>query len=362
MTDEFNTTITTFIRDMKTTFPEYTAVLERWPQSEWYEYCKKIYPPNFFHIMYKNSDFATANESNNSPVYLLPEIDFRQIMGSNDISQHTRDTIWQYLRIILFSVVSNVTDSSAFSDAAHLFGAISPEDMQTKINEVIGDMQNMFNEMHANDASGNDEPPPIPTAEGLQDTLHNIFGSKIGKFAQELAEEWASEFGIDLNETGTSNNGITQMFEKLLKDPSKFFKLIQRVGDRFKAKMDSGEFTEREIRADIQEMAGMFKNMPGMEKWGNMFAGMSHKGGRGNGSAAAAAAASSELTQLRKQMEYEQMKARLQANRDKVKKRAAAVAAKVAYKADKEPLSDAELVEMFNTPPPSAKPKNKGKK
>lgn len=382
MSSDFNTTMGNFIRDMVTTFPEYATTLEQWPQSEWFAYCKTTYPPNFFHIMYKNGDFITTGETS-APVYLLPGVDFKHIMQCPDISQHTRETIWQYLRLTLFAVVGDIQDSAAFGDAAHLFGAISPEEMQNKIGEVIGDMQSMFETMKEGNETGAesafDSTPGAgtgapPSAENIHENLNHIFGSKIGKFAAEIAEEWSAEFGINLDNT-SSTADMPKLFEKLLKDPSQMFKMIQRVGERFKEKMASGEFTEKDIQRDIAEMASMLKTMPGMEKWGNMFSGMSQgRGGRGNGANTAAAAASAEIINLRKQMEFEQMKAKLQANREKVKKRAAAAAAKVAYRSADTPvavaLSDEELVAMFNNTAPSAgqgqgqgqgkKTKNKG--
>jgi hypothetical protein len=323
MPGEFNTTMGNFIRDMATTFPEYASTLEQWPQAEWFAYCKTIYPPNFFHIMYKNAEFTAAGAaaSTPAPVYLLPTVDFRHIMQCPDISQQTRETIWQYLRLTLFAVVGDVQDSADFGDAAHLFGAISPEEMQSKIGEVIGDMQTIFENMRESNGGDSADVPlgeggagasAPPTAENIHENLNNIFGSKIGKFAAEIAEEWSAEFGINLDGAGASaTTNMPRLFEKLLKDPSQMFKMIQRVGERFKEKMASGEFTEKDIQRDIAEMANMLKTMPGMEKWGNMFSGMSQgRGGRGNGASTAAAAASAEIIGLRKQMEFEQMKAK----------------------------------------------------
>ena len=101
--------------------------------------------------MYQNEKIFEQDE----PLYLLPGIDFRPLWKEN-ISNTTRETIWKYLQLILFSVVSNLSDSSSFGDTAKLFEAIDEEKFKTKLEETISQMQACFDVSGANgmDASG----------------------------------------------------------------------------------------------------------------------------------------------------------------------------------------------------------------
>ena len=55
----------------------------------------------------------------------MPGVDFRDIWNTPDISDNTRDTIWKYLQLILFSIITNISDRNSFGDTAKLFEAIN---------------------------------------------------------------------------------------------------------------------------------------------------------------------------------------------------------------------------------------------
>ena len=78
------------------------------------------------------------------PVYLLPGIDFNFIWKSN-ISDTTRETIWKYLQLLLFTLVSDIDDEKSFGDTAKLFEAISNDEFKSKLEDTIKDMHNIFN-------------------------------------------------------------------------------------------------------------------------------------------------------------------------------------------------------------------------
>ena len=98
-----------FYRDVLTVFPEYKDKLEDY-QIEFltedkhgeklYTYCLENYPQHFFNILYQNADIFKDNETLN----FLPSINFVEVWKDEEISQNTRETIWKYLQLILFSV------------------------------------------------------------------------------------------------------------------------------------------------------------------------------------------------------------------------------------------------------------------
>ena len=65
---------------------------------------KKLYPERFFDILYQNVDIFDNSEMNTK---FLPNIEFKDIW-KEDISEKTREVIWKYLQLVLFSVSSGL--------------------------------------------------------------------------------------------------------------------------------------------------------------------------------------------------------------------------------------------------------------
>ena len=164
--DEFKKVISDFISDISTTFPEYSEKLEKnftTTTSEndgtvlinrtisdekmiaLYEYSKKVYPSRFFDILYKNNDlFKKENKNELIDTCFLPDIEFRELWNTPDISDNTRDTIWKYLQLILFSIITNISDRNSFGDTAKLFEAINENELKDKLEETFKNMHDLF--------------------------------------------------------------------------------------------------------------------------------------------------------------------------------------------------------------------------
>ena len=130
---DFSNIIKDFIKDILITFPELQKNLnehlmniinEEETESESLnivkDFCVKVFPEKFFDILYQNKELF----SNDSPLFFLPGIDFNELW-KEDISDKTRETIWKYLQLILFTVVSDISDTSSFGNTAKLFEAIN---------------------------------------------------------------------------------------------------------------------------------------------------------------------------------------------------------------------------------------------
>mgnify|MGYP007000158087 len=96
---------------------------------ELYEYCKLIYPKQFFNILYKNDEIfkktsQEQDEDAENNTKFLPNIDFKELWSSN-ISEKTRDIIWKYLQLILFLVVNSSDSENMFGEASEIFKAIN---------------------------------------------------------------------------------------------------------------------------------------------------------------------------------------------------------------------------------------------
>ena len=363
---EFQTIILDFLRDIDCSFPEYREVLEKYlgyshemkpmPDElyiELYTHCRAVYPVRFFDILYKNETLfagvpsstattadadADANAdvvvSETAPMEFLPGVDFREIWATEDITSNTKDIIWKYLQLILFSIVNNLSDMGSFGDTAKLFEAIDDNELKNKLEEVIGEMGSMFgNAADANGtasaegmdesfkkatefmneafsgtagASANGSAPPMPDAGSIHEHLSSILNGKIGKLAKEIAEETAADLNLDMSNE-TSMKGV---FQQLLKNPGKLSGIIKTVGSKLDSKLKSGELKESEIMQEASELMSKMKNMPGMNNLASMLSkmGMNVPGGMGGGAKVNFGAMQS---QLNKNMKQAQMRERL---------------------------------------------------
>ena len=115
--EDLQKVFTDFINDLKTTFPEYVERLNNLYENdelkfdEIFTHCSKIYPERFFDILYKNEDIMKDDESNCN---FLPNIDFKELWNIDGISVTIKDTIWKYLQVILFTLIKDIDNKSAF--------------------------------------------------------------------------------------------------------------------------------------------------------------------------------------------------------------------------------------------------------
>lgn len=283
---EFNKIINDFIADIVTTFPEYTGLINRWWSTNSdearkkneltfvFRHCVKTIPERFFDILYKNADmFADDSEVNTE---FLPGIVFKQLWKC-DISDNTRETIWKYLQLILFSVIGSVHNSSDFGDTAKLFEAINEDELKTKLADTLKNMSSMFTDAEGSDSGSNNteegsnkEGQNMPNVDELHGHINELMGGKLGKLAMELAEETASE--LDLNMDSSANP--TDIFQKLFKNPGKLMNMVKNIGGKIESKIKSGEIKESELMSEGMDLLNKMKSMPGMGDMSKIFSQM----------------------------------------------------------------------------------------
>ena len=277
-----------------------------------YEYCKKVYPERFFDILYENADIFKSDSS--VDVCFLPGVDFRALWGEN-ISDKTRSTIWKYLQLILFSIISGISDTSSFGDTAKLFEAIGEEEFKTKLEETITQMEGMFNKTTSNDdsddnASSTFNAEDLPNAQDIHEHVLGMMDGKLGTLAREIAEETARDMQVDLENITTAND----VFKQLFKNPASLMKLVKTVGSKLDDRLQSGDIKESELLEEAQDMMKKMKNMPGM---GNL-QGLLGKMGMGGGGKMNTGAMQAQLSQrMRMAQTKERMRSRVQSRQEK---------------------------------------------
>jgi hypothetical protein len=236
--------------------------------SELKEYCKKVYPERFFDILYQNEDIFTTAEINTK---FIPNIDFKKIWEFKGVSDTTRATIWKYLQLITFSIVSDIDSESTFGDTAKLFEAIDEDSFKEKLGETLGNIQSAFTDENGEHKINEED---MPNSDDIHSHLQGMLNGKIGQLANEIAEETANELGIDME----NPESTTDIFSKIIKNPTKLMGLVKSIGTKLEDKIKSGELKESELMEEASDMMKNMKNMPGMGDIGKMMSSMGMPG------------------------------------------------------------------------------------
>jgi len=174
---DFSKLIYDLINDILFTFPEYKENLhidllniketqEETSIKNLYEHFKKVLPERFFDILYKNNDIFEKEDINTE---FLPGIDFK-LLWKEDISEKTKETIWKYLQLILFTVIGKIDSQDSFGDTAKLFEAINETELKGKLEETMANLNNMMSGEDVVDISGIDM-ENMPRPEQLNDHI-----------------------------------------------------------------------------------------------------------------------------------------------------------------------------------------------
>ena len=319
MSQEFQKIIRDFVCDLKTTFPEYTQLIDKWWKDDEtsskfvFEHCKKKMPQRFFDILNQNGDMF--KEESGLDTEFLPNIYFKSLWGF-DITQTTRDTIWKYLQLILFSIVGSIENKEMFGDTAKMFDDVDATELKTKIEEALKNMQGMFDNMKpdTDGGGGNANTQPgakLPNAEDIHEHISGMLDGKLGKLAKEIAEDAANDLNIDMDNV----TDVKDVFANLLNNPSKLSSLVKNVGSKLDSKIKSGELKESELIAEAAELMKKMKNMPGMGDIQSMLNKMGMQGAMGGGGNGKVNKGAME-SQLNRNLKAAQMKERIRAKAD----------------------------------------------
>jgi hypothetical protein len=227
--EELKAVLKDFCNDIKNTFPEKKETVEKYNIEELIPYCKEYFTQRTLEIVYKNEKIFM-----NEPTFFLPNIDFNELWASN-ISVETKETIWKYLQLILFSYVS--LDEYSFDDTVKFFEQLDKDDFKEKIEDI---MKNLKTDENFDISS-------IPNADKINSTFDNLFDTKIGNIAQEIAEETSKKMNID-----PSGN----LMENMFKDPTALMSLVKTVGDSLDKKMKAGDINQEELLKESSSLLG----------------------------------------------------------------------------------------------------------
>jgi hypothetical protein len=267
----------------------------------------------------------------------------------------------------MFSIVSTIHNKDAFGDTAKMFEAINETEFKSKLEETLSQMQGLFDfSNNFTETSNNSENLgpgfEMPDANQLHEHITGMLGGKLGQLAREIAEETAENLNIEFDEA----TDMKDIFQKLIKNPSKLMGLVKTVGDKLDSKIKSGDLKESELMTEATEMMNKMKNMPGMENIQSMLGkmGLGGLGGKVNTGAMEA-----NLNQKMKMAKTkERIRAKAEANA-KAKLDQQILEQQQNLNQQQEPkISEEELINIFSSgdkverTPRGTKPSNKKKK
>ena len=260
-----------------------------------YNFCKEVFPLKFFDILYQNEEIF----SNETELCLLPNINFAELYFDTTSNQ-TKETLWKYLQLILFTIVTNIQDKESFGNNEKLFEAINSDEFKNKLQETVKSMENLFSQNEFVDSSDNSpfenifgsmniDPSNIdnlPDSDTIHDHINKLINGKLGNLAKELAEETTKDLDIDLENV----DNVNDVFKNLFKNPGKLMGIVNKISGKLDEKMKDGSLKESEILEEASEIFKNMQTMPGMGNFKDIFKSMNldgfmPKGGKFNNNA-----------------------------------------------------------------------------
>ena len=113
-----------------------------------YEYCKGTFALRSIDILYQNEDMflnKSKVETGDTLVntVFIPDIDFAELYY-DDTSSKTKQTLWKYLQVILFNIITSIDDVSFFGNSLELLKIIDSNKFSSKLESTIDELSKMF--------------------------------------------------------------------------------------------------------------------------------------------------------------------------------------------------------------------------
>ena len=313
--ENFQKIITDMTSDFTTTFPEFSFMWSKWcvdsitetEVKHLYEYILSVYPERFFDILYQKESIFIIDGSVEINTFFLPGIDFKLLFNCEGISENTRKVMWNYLQLILFTILGSVQDKSKFGNTGNMFDNVDEKELLDKLTETMMSdfFQNITEDTTNTNTNTNDSEDKglgnnnsetntekesfkfektsgMPNIQEIHEHLKGLFDGKIGALAKELAEEITNDLSSILGDEDMSEIRSTQdVMKKLLSNPSKISGLVKTISDKLSKKIESGDISQEEMMKEATEIFGKMQGMGGMDQFKDIFKNMGGGGGGG---------------------------------------------------------------------------------
>ena len=245
--EHFNTNLKSFVNNIIECFPEYQETLSDYynnllesESSTEDKYVKRfiLKTTEYNSLISKRNDDLFNND-----IYLLKNINFKELW-SKDISDNSRDKIWEHIQHLYFL-------------GKTLCGKISNIDNLVKqVNDETGDASEKSEDQEILDMLKNLKTKDKP----LGDIPQNFFtDGLIGNLAKELAEdEDMKKMSLDLENNGSDGDILGSLMGG--DNPMKFMNLLQTVSKKIQSKVSDGGLDESKLVDEAQSLMSSLKD------------------------------------------------------------------------------------------------------
>ena len=267
----FNYYLKMFVNSIIDIFPEYKEVLSDYykPLLENETSNEDKYVKRFMVKMkdYKNQISEKDATIFENSVYVLKNVDFKNIWSNTELSDTNREKIWEYLQTMYVLGESIISDCDRIQSLVKSFQKIRSGDNND--DDMKGEDKAMFQMLkNLSESKKDDKLPESFFKDGM-----------IGKLAQQLTSEINMD---DLNLNMENTNSVDDVFGSLMsgENPMKFMNLLQSVGKNIESKISSGDLDQGKLVEEAQAMMGSLNQDNPMLN--NLFKQFGNLGGSGD--------------------------------------------------------------------------------
>jgi hypothetical protein len=286
MSSSFASTLSTFCGELRATFPELGAAIDR---------AATLTPDHFWRLWKSGLGILLARDSEallkERKGFVISTVRLTPALWS-EISENTRTAIWRYLRTLVLEAAMEISLDGLDAEALETLNAILvAERLEKGGAEAEAATSEMFEEGMAHlkplmeklkgmmggfmDLSGL---PDIKMPE-IPEHLRN---GRIAKLAEEMAKQLKpEEFGIDpaLLKGDNVEEILKRLAEVYQKDPTLLISGAKRVAEKIKTQILGGSLNRDELVAEAQEFVALFKEHPMFKEALGKFHGLMGEGG-----------------------------------------------------------------------------------
>ena len=286
MSTSYTTTLRAFCDELRATFPELAASVDR---------AAVLTPDQFWRYWKANLSILLARDATallgERKGFILGIVRLTPALWG-EISEGTRDAIWRYLRTLVLEAAMETSLEGLEGEVLEQLNAIlMAERLEKGGAEADAAASEMFEEGMSH------LKPLMEKLKGMMGGFMDISGladmkmpeipehlrnGRIAKLAEEMAKQFKpEEFGIDpaLLQGDNVEDILKRLAEVYQKDPTALIGGAKRVAEKIKTRILGGSLNREELVAEAEEFVKLFKEHPLFKEAIGKFQGLMGEGG-----------------------------------------------------------------------------------